>query len=102
MAALCREVPRDLLQDPSHLVHEHVLSEGVVGDLDEPAALIVARSDGRGRLRVVGRTSMWVPVTLRTSCDLLILVLILVEQPAKSVPSSDMVEFGCATVGEGS
>jgi hypothetical protein len=29
----------------------------MIGDLDEPAALIVRRFDGRGRLRVAGRTS---------------------------------------------
>jgi ATP-dependent DNA ligase len=31
---------------------------GVIGDLREPAALIVGRFDGRGRLRVAGRTSI--------------------------------------------
>jgi hypothetical protein len=38
---------------------------GVVGDLDEPAALIVRRFDAHGRLRVAGRTSM-LPAAVRT------------------------------------
>jgi ATP-dependent DNA ligase len=38
---------------------------GVVGDLDEPAALIVGRFDGRGRLRVAGRTSNLAPTARR-------------------------------------
>ena len=34
---------------------------------------------------------LWVPGTLRTSCDLLILV----NQPAKPVASSDVADLGC-------
>jgi hypothetical protein len=34
---------------------------------------------------------VWVPGTLRTSCDLLILV----NQPVKPVASSDVADLGC-------
>jgi tRNA1(Val) A37 N6-methylase TrmN6 len=36
---------------------------------------------------------LWVPGTLRTSCDLLILV----NQPAKPVASSDVADLCCGT-----
>ena len=39
---------------------------------------------------------LWVPETLHTSCDLLILV----DQPAEPVASSDVVDLGCCAVGE--
>jgi hypothetical protein len=42
--------------------------------------------------------ALWVPETLHTSCDLLILV----NQPAEPGVSSDVVGLGCCAVGKGS
>jgi hypothetical protein len=42
------------------------------------------------------RTALWVPQTLHTSRDLLILV----EQPTEPVVPSDLVDLGCSPMGE--
>jgi hypothetical protein len=44
------------------------------------------------------RDTLWVPRTLRTSCDLLILV----NQPAEPVASLDVMDRGRDAVGKGS
>ena len=42
--------------------------------------------------------ALWVPETLHTSCDLVILV----NQPTEPGASSNVVGLGCCAVGEGS
>ena len=49
------------------------------------------RGEPRGTDTSPGTAGLWVPGTLRTSCELLILV----NQPAKPVAWSDVADLGC-------
>ena len=51
----------------------------------------------RHEVAVLRRTRLWVPETLRTLCD----VLILVDQSAEPVVASDVVDSGWGVAGEG-
>jgi hypothetical protein len=100
-----------MLMRERHLVARgHVCKQTVRFDAREACAhQLPAAGHGRAgaclraileaRLRevaVFNDTAVWVPGTLRTSCDLLIFV----DQAAESVASSDVVDLGCGAVGK--
>ena len=65
------------------------------GVVDADADTAGAHRDGLCRPAQL-RTALWVPQTLHTSRDLLILV----EQPTEPVVPSDLVDLGCSPMGE--
>lgn len=47
---------------------------------------------------MISASNVWVPGTVRSSCDLLVLV----DQPAEAVASLDVMDGGCAALRKGS